>query len=592
MISGGEPWPGSAAPPSLTRVRSAPSTFGTYPHDPAHVELKLNASVSVPGLISTSTMGSSSPPLILTPRSEGPACEGPIAKRAKSIKPRITNDEPNVHNGRRNRGRPRLGLDPATAADVSRRRAQLRVAQRAYRDRKENTLSSLEKKLQDLEKSEKTMQRDLAGFYEAFVAQGLANLAPDLTIRLKSMLDQRPARDDGNKTSESRDSSSSAPIHQDPVTAELLQKVQHQTDLTRSPRVEMVTGKSSTDSSEYAPQSNTSSESSAPTPPFDNSDCFIRFSTHSMIFIDCVGWTSSLAWMERTFGRRMQRTALEAAHELVHLPAPNPDHLNAIFGFCCLWETFDMIRHRMLRLISRSAYETLDDWDFPFATLGSAGQFSATTPLNQVPGGMPGEPDYLPIGNYGTYRTPEDRVTMSTEPFMGPFGPNVENTRDSYLDQQMHIIFPNFDGHFFDYNDTELYLRLRGIVIPAMVDYVTAVIDLDDFLPNASEQRNTGKPTPSPCRTRWEQLQRSATTASTNIESLLPTAFMTRADWNLNDGSSHMFPASAPLPNPSAQFAAGNGRSIPERRIKVSIDVNRLVSGELPENEPCSLLHY
>lgn len=307
------------------------------------------------------------------------------------------------------------------------------------------------------------------------------------------------------------------------------------------------------------------------------------------IYIECMGWTASYAFREKTFGRRIQRIALEGANVMCHQLYPDPDIYSAIFGFCLLWESKDEIRERILSLVKRSASETLDDWSFPFPSLGQMGRLAATVPLEKIPGGMPGQPGYLPIGNYNTSVSAGQKDNLRTGPFMGPFSPHVESARDSYIDQQMHMLFPDFEGHFYDPNDTELYLRLRGIVIPEQADFITAEVNLDDFSTQDANFDQGGLPLDPSLHTnvksetadvdiwRLSVLNRDG---PGSLQAMLPNTFLKRVDWATASGDSIMFPPSNYLPSWEEETHTEiEARVFRGRKVKVSIDVNRLIAG-------------
>lgn len=437
------------------------------------------------------------------------------------------------------------------------------------------------------------MHSDLSQFYHAFVAQGLDNLAPELTIRLKSMLERNPTTKETEQHSETNEdgimylSPRATASGSDPIVPDVFDGTQLHPDNAEILAYDSTASRSSSDSPHNADASSAVSRLSQRTSAGEQSDDFfmkLEYTTPSLLFIDSVGWTSSFAWTEKTFGRRVQRAAIEAACELVRQPVPNMDYYNAIFGFCLRWESTEQIRNRMFRLVARSALETLDDWEFPFASIASAGHLAASTPLNEVPRGAPGTPDFLPMGNYGTYRTPANRVTFDVEPFMGPFRSYIENARDTYLDDHMHIKLPNFDGPFLDCNDAELYLRLRGIIIPGSVDYITALIDLNDFMPATVEPKGTVPyMVPGPSKTRWQQAQHSVPITSMNLESFLSETDLGGIVGTMGNGSSYSSSPSAAEPKRPAQTSAlcsDNSASMQGMKMKVSIDVNRLVSRE------------
>ncbi|ORY16627.1 hypothetical protein BCR34DRAFT_97178 [Clohesyomyces aquaticus] len=83
------------------------------------------------------------------------------------------------------RGRPRVDTQDATAAD--RRRTQIRLAQRAYRQRKETTISSLKQQNNQLQSIIEEMNKSFLRFNDTALQSGLMQLNPSLVHELKSV---------------------------------------------------------------------------------------------------------------------------------------------------------------------------------------------------------------------------------------------------------------------------------------------------------------------------------------------------------------------------------------------------------------------
>ncbi|KAH7079980.1 hypothetical protein BKA63DRAFT_232196 [Paraphoma chrysanthemicola] len=89
--------------------------------------------------------------------------------------------------GKKARGRPRVDTQDATAAD--RRRTQIRLAQRAYRQRKESTIVSLKKESTQLHSIIEQMNKTFLRFNDSVQKSGLLQLNPTLARELKSATD-------------------------------------------------------------------------------------------------------------------------------------------------------------------------------------------------------------------------------------------------------------------------------------------------------------------------------------------------------------------------------------------------------------------
>ncbi|KAF2100601.1 hypothetical protein NA57DRAFT_74203 [Rhizodiscina lignyota] len=82
------------------------------------------------------------------------------------------------------RGRPRVEAQDETAAD--RRRTQIRLAQRAYRQRKETTIASLKKQVGDLQSTIDEMNKSFLNFNDRAVSSGVIGLNADLARELRA----------------------------------------------------------------------------------------------------------------------------------------------------------------------------------------------------------------------------------------------------------------------------------------------------------------------------------------------------------------------------------------------------------------------
>ena len=92
-----------------------------------------------------------------------------------------------------------------------RRRTQIRMAQRAYRDRKETTITSLEKKVEHLQSMADEMNDAFIGLYDLALAKGLLQKEPEFGAQLQSATQRfltLAKSADGDETNTLEDSSS------------------------------------------------------------------------------------------------------------------------------------------------------------------------------------------------------------------------------------------------------------------------------------------------------------------------------------------------------------------------------------------------
>ncbi|EXL87489.1 hypothetical protein FOPG_01678 [Fusarium oxysporum f. sp. conglutinans race 2 54008] len=188
---------------------------------------------------------------------------------------------------------------------------------------------------------------------------------------------------------------------------------------------------------------------------------------------------STYAPQERSFGRRLQRATLEAGLRLASMANPPPHRYAEVFGFCLLFEPRESIIRRISSTLARVSHESMFVWRYPFTNLGGAGTFF---PNNGEAGGSTAtgaNGNAIPLGNQGLaqHMKPQEMTGFS----MGPFDPDVETTKGDRIDARMRMMYKGFEGDFFDADEVETYLRQRGIVIPANVDFIDAEIDMGSF---------------------------------------------------------------------------------------------------------------
>lgn len=182
----------------------------------------------------------------------------------------------------------------------------------------------------------------------------------------------------------------------------------------------------------------------------------------------------SMAFSEPTFGRRLQRNALELAYRLITMPDPPKHRYAEVFGFCMLFEPIDNIRERLSLALERTASESLNWWQAPFWAAGGSGQHQFQQDNSGSGSGS------SRVGNQGT--VDQMKYSFPGGQFgLGPFGEKVSETRDRRIDPRMRIRLPGFEGDFYDPEEVELYLQARGVAIQPGQDYLTAEVDVAAF---------------------------------------------------------------------------------------------------------------
>lgn len=344
---------------------------------------------------------------------------------------------------------------------------------------------------------------------------------------------------------------------------------------------------------------------------------------------------SSFAFAEVTFGRRLQRSALEVGYQLISMTNPPRDLYAQVFGFCLLFESVEGIRDRLRRGLEKTRCESLNYWGAPFWALGGIGQheFGGAEQATQQqqrrqsqrpqPSGISrvessgSNDDHNSVGTAATSTTmcPRDaqahapqshpshhslavgnqgtvdiaKHAFDTPQSLGPFDTQTTNTQDRCLDPRMRITLPGWQGEFYDPEEVELYLRGKGVYIRPGQDYVTAEVDVSWFEEAGAEEDQS--------RAAGGAGGSAAATAGvgTGTETGTPYGLwdpMGADDsWGLADPS-NVFGVSAPVPGAGglggeagwAPFAGGSASvsSRSSRRRVVTLDVSVFIKGRSP----------
>ncbi|KAI9151967.1 L-asparaginase precursor [Paramyrothecium foliicola] len=434
----------------------------------------------------------------------------PTRKRTRSVE----DGSPDQRDAKRARGRPRLNTQDETAADTlvtnkghfQRRRTQIRLAQRAYRNRKDNTIINLEQKVKDLEDVNKGMSKALSSFYEMAVAQGILNSTPEAARRLKDlsntfsrMESKLNENDEQSSQTSSPDEASNAVF--DEADAQL--STSSSSTVDHSPKTLGPSNAVADVTAQAAPEiilpgfsepplglSSLQYEVIAqPTPDNASYPFYIdlqpqlqftpNFDFQTPLLTQSLPMPASYSAHERSFGRRLHRITVEAGLHLASMPNPPIDQFAAVFGFCLLFEGREAIIDRLATSVGRKRDEGMCHWRSPFTNLGGAGTYSFND--NQVVQAFESFSGNgaLPTGNptdHEFYKTPH-----STGYSMGPFDARTQAVADEFLTNRKYMRMPNFEGSFFDPADVDYYLTSRNIFIPPNADFVDAEIDIRDF---------------------------------------------------------------------------------------------------------------
>ncbi|KAI1848859.1 hypothetical protein JX266_005287 [Neoarthrinium moseri] len=410
-------------------------------------------------------------------------------------------DEPEEEK-KRARGRPRL--NPTDATPQERRRTQIRLAQRAYRNRKESAISDLEKKVDGLKEVNDQMSQAYRDLFDFATRNGLLEKAPEFGERLatlealakqsgetliKSDGDSSDGTSQGSKLVKRKSSGASPPDIALPSPAQQQQPPSQQlwagVMVSHEPAVE-------TNNHFHHPISNVApahpgvhagyeiiaqptpqNASFAPNMTFSQAHLFMPWTSVPSPF-NSLPNPRTYASQELTFGRRLQRTALQCAASLISMEHPPPDRMMRVFGFARLFETYEQIKERTLACAGVTAQESLYNPKYPFQSLGGNGtHFSHMGPTDLRTASMDSS------SSHGGHMSPRSGRPKDSAPFsIGPFDLRTNKIRDSLVGLGGQINLPGFDGVFWDADEVEFYLLHNGVNIPPLVDH--CVVEMDE----------------------------------------------------------------------------------------------------------------
>ncbi|KAI0887750.1 uncharacterized protein GGS22DRAFT_88620 [Annulohypoxylon maeteangense] len=405
-------------------------------------------------------------------------------KPAKHDHQREANEET-----KRTRGRPRLETKDQTPTE--RRRTQIRLAQRAYRNRKENAITDLQARIDGLKDVNNEINSAYQNLFDYASQRGLLAQAPEFgqqLQRLQSLVKQTQEEDiprlsdqdspEGNSDDNVRDTRETediAALNEEivPITAPTTLpttlpegrpvnlwggfQVSHEPVIQQ----EALASTSNLDPALMSSQLHQHQYEIVTTPTPDNASFGTNLSV-DMNFANpaYTNWAQhpynrltgprTMSFHEWAFARRLHRHAVERASALINMPNPPPTILSRVFGFVMLFETVDEIRARTTATLNRIRHQPLNYWEHPFHRLGGSGTHFSD---QDGPSSLSGSSAYQSTG-FAT----------------GPFNERTTRVRDTLLGVSQYINMSGWEGTWFDSGEVETYLAQNGIVIPTAAD--------------------------------------------------------------------------------------------------------------------------
>ncbi|EDN97884.1 hypothetical protein SS1G_12738 [Sclerotinia sclerotiorum 1980 UF-70] len=335
-------------------------------------------------------------------------------KRVRNESPSLEDDDEDAR--KKARGRPRVDTKDETAAD--RRRTQIRLAQRAYRHRKETTISSLEKQVQELRGTNEEMNNIFLSLYDFAISRGLLQREPEFGQQLQSTterflaLAKQTASDDNLRDDVESPDNTAHESHIETKYSSNRRNTQRS-----SPPISL-------------PEEPTVTETTHPWGGYIVS----KETSHEE---------------ERQTEYNQQGARDPKNFEVISRATED----NASFPF-------DFMNLQQYRV------------EIPSPTIDDFSQF--LFPEAQVP--LPNTHSYfeLSFARRMHRAAVEFRTGFSMGPFPAALTPVWEN-----ISSDMKCTIPGFEGDFFDPNDVEGYLRGHGFDPYPAADYITGQIDLE-----------------------------------------------------------------------------------------------------------------
>ena len=412
----------------------------------------------------------------------------PVRPKKRAKKAKIDEDDANDDPSKKQRGRPRLDTQDETAAD--RRRTQIRLAQRAYRSRKESTIVGLKQRVFDLQDTIEKMNSTFLTLHDNLVDAGIANgqnaltsqlqAASDEFIMLARINDEDYEDEESQKIAEMNDNEKmDRPCSQKKASSAKMKndvpshKVTRQLNISDDGDVEELPNSQPyayMDIDDWVGMQQDTMQFSVQVPevnvPLDQSAQKQTLSAAASKTTTISRPLSSpgnagyytYSFQETSFARRLQRMTLERGFR--NLTSPNVDaaYVGRAFRFTFCFSNRRRMLQRFSELLKRKAGESLENWNVPFFHIGGAGTHF---PRRDAEGNAVYPPNMLP---------PE-------KAFNANYGPRawveVETPRRGTPQEILESI--GFGGQWFDSHDVEEYLKTKGVFL----DGTSSFIEID-----------------------------------------------------------------------------------------------------------------
>ncbi|KIW18887.1 hypothetical protein PV08_03176 [Exophiala spinifera] len=427
-------------------------------------------------------------------------------KKKKTAKRVSVDTDGQQTEGKKQRGRPRLDTHDETAAD--RRRTQIRLAQRAYRHRKETTISALKEKVTALENTIDQMNKTFLTFHDNMVEAGILTSHYTLGRQLQAATEEFVALAKITATESDDEEEKISNFMKENDDAQASQEPGPTSQPRRNGRVDRrgasldrtsIEGDADVEELQVAAVNRTESNRNGDSNAFsvvqgvfeDNSnlhglDDLLSFNATIPEFNFNEDPASILlsneqkrslgpslverplkpaeysgnytySFQETTFARRLHRLCLERGFQALTSPHVDPAEVNRRFRFTFCFSNRKRMLGRFQEMLKRKAGESLENWNVPYFHIGGAG-------LHFPRRDDDGNPIYPP--NIISPR----RAFVGPQPFIEVETPQSE---DAGTQQMLEAI--GFGGEWYDSHDVEEYLKTKGIYLDGQTSFVEVI---------------------------------------------------------------------------------------------------------------------
>ncbi|EEA18825.1 hypothetical protein TMatcc_010631 [Talaromyces marneffei ATCC 18224] len=397
-------------------------------------------------------------------------------------------DDTNV--SKRKRGRPRVLDKDENAAE--RRRTQIRLAQRAYRSRKEATISSLSKRLSELDASIREMNTTVGSFRDELMSSGLLLQHTSLTYGWQRLVQKSDALVKLSAANQEYESANTSPM--DETASSNSSSFGVSDALFVDQPLDITENLDEFNFPLYTSNDNASSinfdslfqsydlgtvqqPQQAPTTLTGNTDLQLVPSSIAESFPQDPINTNTTVWLqpstitppatysfhESSFAGRLRRQCAEYAYRLLTDPNTDPKEILRTYRFSLCFKNKQALIERFWKAITAPPSSASDIGTTTGAAEYTVGNAGFHYPLQQ------------PTSNpqTTTTTTPPPRELYPVSKFIGPWPFHQADAPHDFTSINEVISARGMVGEWFDSNDVEGYLREKGIQVDTQASFVT-----------------------------------------------------------------------------------------------------------------------